>query len=52
MAPTAASMMVIKHVEDSVDVLAAAPQTGIWRLNADGSVAYARFDYHRRAVIL
>ena len=44
------SQVVIKHVHDSVDVLAAAPQTGIWRLNADGSVNYARFDYHRRAV--
>jgi hypothetical protein len=31
-------------------VLAAAPQTGIWRLHPDGSVGYARFDYHRRAV--
>ncbi len=44
------SQMVVKHVEDSVDVLTAAPQTGIWRLNADGSVGYARFDYHRRAI--
>lgn len=44
------SQMVIKHVHDSVDVLAAAPQTGIWQLNDDGSVSYARFDYHRRAV--
>jgi D-alanine-D-alanine ligase-like ATP-grasp enzyme len=44
------SQMVIKHVDDTVDVLAAAPQTGIWRLNADDTVAYSRFDYHRRAV--
>jgi len=44
------SQMVIKHVEDSVDVLAGAPQTGIWKLLPDGSVAYSRFDYHRRAV--
>jgi hypothetical protein len=44
------SQMVIKHVEDSVDVLSGAPQTGIWKLNADDSVSYSRFDYHRRAV--
>jgi len=44
------SQMVIKHVEDGVDVLAGAPQTGIWKLLPDGSVAYSRFDYHRRAV--
>ena len=34
----------------SVDVLASAPQTGIWKLLPDGSVEYSRFDYHRRAV--
>jgi len=44
------SQMVIKHTEDSVEVLAEAPQSGIWRLNDSGEVAYARFDYHRRAV--
>ena len=44
------SQMVIKHVDDSIDVLAGAPQTGIWKLLPDGSVEYSRFDYHRRAV--
>jgi hypothetical protein len=44
------SQMVIKHTEDSVDILTEAPETGIWRLNDDGSLAYSRFDYHRRAV--
>ena len=42
--------MVIKHTEDSVDLLAEAPQSGIWRLGHAGEVTYARFDYHRRAV--
>jgi biotin carboxylase len=44
------SQMVIKHTADSVDLLAEAPQSGIWRLNDAGEVEYARFDYHRRAV--
>ena len=44
------SQMVIKHTEDSVDILTEAPETGIWRLLDDGRVEYARFDYHRRAV--
>src|SRR5262249_43914537 len=42
--------MVIKHTEDTVDVVSAAPETGIWRLLDDGRVVYDRFDYHRRAV--
>jgi hypothetical protein len=44
------SQMVIKHTEASADLLAEAPQSGIWRLKDDGQVEYARFDYHRRAV--
>lgn len=44
------SQVVIKHTEDTVDLLSHAPQSGIWRLNDDGSASFARFDYHRRAV--
>ena len=44
------SQMVIKHTEDTVDILTAAPESGIWRLADDGGIEYARFDYHRRAV--
>jgi len=44
------SQMVIKHTEDSVDILTEAPESGIWRLLPDGRVEYDRFDYHRRAV--
>ena len=44
------SQMVIKHTEDSVDILTGAPETGIYSLNDDGSVSFNRFDYHRRAV--
>jgi len=44
------SQMVIKHTEANVDFLTHAPQSGIWHLNDDGLISYARFDYHRRAV--
>ncbi len=44
------SQMVIKHTEDSVDILTDAPPTGIYRMLDDGRVVYDRFDYHRRAV--
>ncbi|HXH03215.1 MAG TPA: biotin carboxylase [Candidatus Competibacteraceae bacterium] len=44
------SQLVIKHTEDSVDIVTQAPPTGIWRLDDDGTIAYDRFDYHRRAV--
>ncbi len=42
--------LIIKHTEDSVDLVTAAPETGIWRMHEDGSIEYDRFDYHRRAV--
>jgi hypothetical protein len=44
------SQLVIKHTEDTVDLITDSPQSGIWRLDGDGNVAYSRFDYHRRAV--
>lgn len=44
------SQMVIKHTEDSVDILTEAPQTGIYKMANDGRVTFDRFDYHRRAV--
>ncbi|MCU9846493.1 biotin carboxylase [Defluviimonas sp. WL0024] len=44
------SQMVIKHTDDSVDIVTHAPQTGIYRMLEDGRVVYDRFDYHRRAV--
>jgi hypothetical protein len=42
--------MVIKHTEDSVDIVTSAPESGIYRMNDNGQVSYSRFDYHRRAV--
>ncbi|MDX1402293.1 MAG: biotin carboxylase [Kiloniellales bacterium] len=44
------SQMVIKHTDDSVDILTAAPPSGIYRMLDDGQVVFDRFDYHRRAV--
>ena len=44
------SQLVIKHVDDSIDYITEAPESGIWRLQEDNSVSYTRFDYHRRAV--
>jgi len=44
------SQMVIKHTDDSVDLLTEAPETGIYRMDENGNVSYDRFDYHRRAV--
>ncbi len=44
------SQMVIKHTDDSVDIITQAPQSGIYRMLDDGRVVFDRFDYHRRAV--
>ena len=44
------SQMVIKHTDDTVDILTEAPQTGIYRMDHQGRVTFDRFDYHRRAV--
>ncbi|MHA1528312.1 MAG: biotin carboxylase [Alphaproteobacteria bacterium] len=44
------SQMVIKHTEDTVDIVTQAPESGIYRMLDDGRVVFDRFDYHRRAV--
>ncbi|MEQ9043672.1 MAG: biotin carboxylase [Sneathiellaceae bacterium] len=44
------SQMVIKHTDDSVDIITKAPESGIYRMLEDGRVVFDRFDYHRRAV--
>ncbi len=44
------SQMVIKHTDDTVDIITDAPQTGIYKMLEDGRVVFDRFDYHRRAV--
>jgi hypothetical protein len=42
--------LVIKHTEDTLDIVTEAPPTGIWRLDKSGNVAFSRYDTHRRAV--
>ena len=44
------SQMVIKHTDKDVRYVTQAPETGIYKLDADGNMTHARFDYHRRAV--
>jgi hypothetical protein len=44
------SQLVVKWTRPEVEQITAAPESGIWRLAADGSLNYNRFDYHRRAV--
>lgn len=44
------SQLVIKHVDDSVKYVTEAPDSGIWKMNEDGTITYDRMDTHRRAV--
>jgi hypothetical protein len=44
------SQMVIKHTDDDVSRITAAPRTGVWRLEDDGSASYVRMQTHRRTV--
>lgn len=43
------SQLVIKHTDESVDLLTAAPRTGCWRLDDDGEVSYSHYSYHPHA---
>ncbi|HXV63617.1 MAG TPA: biotin carboxylase, partial [Vicinamibacteria bacterium] len=42
------SQLVIKFCEDSVEYVSAAPSTGVWRMEGDGSLSYVRMQTHRR----
>lgn len=44
------AQMIIKHCDDTVDLLTDAPASGIWRMDNKGEIHYSRFDTHRRAV--
>ena len=43
------SQLVIKHTDESVDVLTQAPQSGVWRMSEDGSIAFDHYNYHPHA---
>ncbi|WP_299460515.1 biotin carboxylase [uncultured Microscilla sp.] len=44
------SQMVVKHTEDTVEYVHAAPRSGIWRMFDNGHIQFNRMDTHRRAV--
>lgn len=44
------SQLVMKHTYDTVDLFTAAPRTGVWRMNDDGTVEFVRPQTHRRTV--
>lgn len=44
------SQLIIKHTEDTVEYVNAAPRTGIWQIYDNGHIQFNRMDSHRRAV--
>ena len=44
------SQMVIKHTGAAIEHVDVAPRSGVWEINADGSAAFVRAQYHRRTV--
>lgn len=44
------SQLVIKHTEDTIEHVSAAPRSGIWHLYDNGHIQFDRMDTHRRAV--
>jgi biotin carboxylase len=44
------SQLVIKHTQDTIEYVTEAPRSGIYRMNANGDLAFDRMDTHRRAV--
>ena len=44
------SQLVLKHTDDTIDLITKAPKSGIWRIDKEGNIEYDRLDTHRRAV--
>jgi len=44
------SQMVIKHTDDTVNIVTEAPPSGIYKIDENGEISFSRFDTHRRAV--
>lgn len=44
------SQLIIKHVDDTVERVAAAPRSGVWRLTGSGTAEFVRLQTHRRTV--
>jgi len=44
------SQFVVKHTEDTIEYITAAPRSGIWHQYDNGHIEFSRMDTHRRAV--
>lgn len=44
------SQLIIKHTEDTVELVTDAPRSGIWKMEEDNEIIFNRMDTHRRAV--
>lgn len=44
------SQLIIKHTEDTIEMVSEAPKSGIWRMYENGHIQFDRMDTHRRAV--
>ena len=44
------SQLIVKHTEDTIEYVTAAPGSGIWRMFDNGHIQFDRMDTHRRAV--
>jgi hypothetical protein len=42
--------MIIKHTENSVELVESAPKSGIWKMDDSGKINFDRLDTHRRSV--
>ena len=43
------SQLVIKHTDESVDLLIDAPLSGVWRMSENGNIRYGHYSYHPHA---
>lgn len=44
------SQLILKHTDDTVDLITEAPRSGIYKLQDDGNIIFDRMDTHRRSV--
>ncbi len=44
------SQLIVKHTEDTIEYVTAAPDSGIWHMFDNGHIQFDRMDTHRRAV--
>ncbi|MFT5512322.1 MAG: biotin carboxylase [Bacteroidia bacterium] len=44
------SQLIVKHTKDTIEMVTAAPKSGIWKMFDTGHIQFDRMDTHRRAV--